>query len=62
MKQPTEFQTLKQQNAALIEALQYLVDTKDRKDTIGQDWVYFARKSIGWEKARVLLNQIKEDK
>ena len=57
---PTEMQILKWQNKALVEALQYLVDTKERKDTIGKDSIYMARKDLGWRKAKLLLNDIKD--
>lgn len=39
----------------LREALQYLVDTKKRKDTIGADAIYAMRKTTGWAKAERLL-------
>lgn len=38
-------QTLEWKNKALKEALQYLVDTKERKDTIGKDSIYMQRKN-----------------
>lgn len=46
------------QNSALKEALQYLVETKERKDTIGKDSIYFQRKKFGWMKAKSLLKEL----
>ncbi len=60
MKEPTELQKLQWENKALRDALQYLVDTKKRKDTIGQDSIYFSRKHFGWMKAEQLLNNKEE--
>lgn len=60
-RKPTEVQLLKWQNQALIEALQYLVDTKHRKDTIGKDSIYMQRQKFGWIKAKNLLEEIKEN-
>ena len=37
MEEPTQIQKLEWQNKAIIDTLQYLVDTKDGKDTIGKD-------------------------
>lgn len=54
-KEPTEMQKLEWENAALRGALQYLVDTKDRKDTIGKDSIYMSRQRMGWIQARNLL-------
>lgn len=54
--EPTELQKLQWENKALRDALQYLVDTKKRKDTIGQDAIYMQRKHMGWRKANQLLN------
>ena len=39
-KEPTEIQKLQWANKALRDALQYLIDTKERKDTIGKDSIY----------------------
>ena len=55
-KEPTELQKLQWENKALREALQYLVDTKERKDTIGKDSIYMQRKNLGWMKAKNLLS------
>ena len=55
-KEPTELQKLQWENKALRNALQYLVDTKKRKDTIGKDSIYLKRKELGWMKAKSLLN------
>lgn len=55
MNEPTELQKLQWENKALRDALQYLVDTKERKDTIGQDAIYMQRKNLGWMKAKQLL-------
>lgn len=57
MEEPTELQKLQWENTALREALQYLVDTKKRKDTMGQDSIYFSRKNFGWRKAEQLLKE-----
>jgi len=46
---------LQARNKALTDALQYLVDTKERKDTIGKDSIYMQRKNMGWLKAKSLL-------
>jgi len=54
-KEPTEVQKLQWENKALRDALQYLVDTKERKDTIGKDSIYMQRKTFGWMKAKGLL-------
>jgi hypothetical protein len=48
-------QKLEWKNKALREALQYLVDTKKRKDTVGKDSIYMQRKNFGWMKAKKLL-------
>lgn len=53
---PTEKQILQWENRALREALQYLVDTKKRKDEIGKDSIYMSRQRLGWMKANSLLN------
>ena len=54
-KEPTEIQKLQWANKALRDALQYLIDTKERKDTIGKDSIYMQRKTFGWMKAKSLL-------
>lgn len=54
-KEPTEIQKLHWENRELRYALQYLVDTKERKETIGQDSIYMQRKKFGWMKAKSLL-------
>lgn len=58
-KEPTELQKLQWGNTALRDALQYLVDTKEHKDTIGKDSLYMSRQRFGWIKARNLLKRIK---
>ncbi|CAL67372.1 hypothetical protein [Christiangramia forsetii] len=55
--EPTELEKLQWENKALKDALQYLVDTKKRKDTIGKDSIYIQRKNMGWRKAEALLKQ-----
>jgi|GEM_PF-3347599 len=50
-----QIQKLKNHNIRLIEALQYLVDTKKRKDTIGKDSIYMQRQRVAWDKARKAL-------
>jgi len=55
--EPTEIQKLEWKLKAFRDALQYLVDTKERKDTIGQDSIYMQRKKFGWIKARNLLKE-----
>ena len=55
MTEPTKLQKLQWENKALKDALQYLVDTKNRKDTIGKDSIYIKRKELGWMKAKSLL-------
>ena len=55
MGEPTELQKLQWENKALRDALQYLVDTKHRKDTIGKDSIYMQRQRLGWMKAKSLL-------
>ncbi len=57
MTEPTEIQKLQWENKALRDALQYLVDTKERKDTIGKDSIYMERQKMGWMKARHLLRK-----
>ena len=52
---PSLLQLLEWKNKALTDALQYLVDTKHRKDTIGKDSIYLKRKQLGWMKAKSLL-------
>lgn len=54
-KEPTEIQKLQWENKALRDALQYLIDTKERKETIGQDSIYTQRNKFGWMKAKSLL-------
>jgi len=54
-KEPTELQKLQWENKALRNALQYLVDTKKRKETVGADSIYLQRKKFGWMKAKSLL-------
>lgn len=56
IKEPTELQKLQWENKALREALQYLVDTKERKDKIGKDSICMQRENFGWMKAKTLLN------
>ena len=55
MEEPTELQKLQWENKALRNALQYLVDTKKRKETIGKDSIYMSRQRLGWMKAESLL-------
>ncbi len=55
MTEPTEIQKLQWRVKALNDALQYLVDTKERKDTIGKDAIYLQRQKLGWMKAKQLL-------
>lgn len=60
MKEPTDIQKLEWKNKALIDALKYLVDTKDRKENIGADSIYLKRKQLGWMKARQLLSELQQ--
>ena len=41
-----ELQKIQCENKALRDALQYLVDTKERKDTIGKDSIYLQLKLL----------------
>ena len=58
IQDPTELQVLKWEKQALMDALQYLVDTKDRKETIGKDSIYMQRKKFVWMKAESLLKTL----
>jgi hypothetical protein len=58
--EPTDLEKLQWENAALRDALQYLVDTKDYKEEHGVDPIYIYRKIFGWMKARALLKNYKK--
>lgn len=52
---------LQEQNDILKEALQILVDAKDRKEEFGdKDFTYMALKGEGWAKARHALKHTSE--
>jgi len=53
----TKLQELQCKYKELIDVLQYLVDTKMRKETIGKDPVYMRRKQIGWLRANSILKK-----
>jgi len=46
---------LKDDIRILREALEYLLEVKDRKDTIGKDSIYLEKQKIAWDKARKAL-------
>lgn len=56
---PEEPNKLEIENIMLKEALQYLVDTKERKDKYGKDSVYIQKQKIAWSKARQVLKDCK---
>ena len=56
MTEITYEQKLEWQNKALRDALEYLLETKRRKETIGKDAIYLQRKNLGWMKAEQLIN------
>ena len=60
MKEPSELQILKWQKKALRDAIQYLLDTKKRKETIGKDSIYMQRRNLGWMKAENVLKETDE--
>ena len=52
---------IEDENKVLREALEYLVKTKDRKDTIGKDSVYLQMQKIAWRKARQALKNTEHE-
>ena len=53
---------LENQNRVLKKALEYLLETKARKDKYGKDSIYLQKRKIAWYKAEQTLVICKESK